>query len=80
MLLFRLILTSLKQLSRDIINDTMMKQSIFDVNFKIKQRISKISLKKDTAETSWEIIVFTSYTSLNPFTTPSLFLSLSIYI
>ena len=50
---FRLISASLKQLSRDITNDIIVKQNLFDVmQFLSSSEFRKISMKKATAETS----------------------------
>ena len=62
---FRLISASLKQLSRDITNDIIVKQPIWRHVIFVKLRISKIPLKKATAKTSSEIIVLTSCIPLN---------------
>ena len=63
---FRLISASLKQFSRNITNDILVKQNIFDVmKFLPNSEFQKILLKKATVETSWEIIVITTSISLN---------------
>ena len=63
---FRLISASFKQLSRNITNDIIMKQNLFDaMKFLSNSEFQKIPMKKATAETSWEIIVLTSSIPLN---------------
>ena len=74
---FRLISASLKQLSRDITNDIIVKQNIFDVmQFLSNSEFRTTSMKKATTETSWENIILTSSIILNSCFTLSLSLSL----
>ena len=78
---FRLISASLKQLSRDITNDIIVKQNIFDVmQFLSNSEFQTTSMKKATTETSWENIILTSSIILNSCFTLSLSLSLSFTI
>ena len=78
---FRLISASLKQLSRDITNDIIVKQNIFDVmQFLANSEFQTTSMKKATTETSWENIILTSSIILNSCFTLSLSLSLSFTI
>ena len=57
----RLISASLKLLWRDITNNIIVKQNIFDVmQFLSNSEFQKIPLKKATAETSWEILLTSS--------------------
>ena len=76
---FRLISASLKQLSRDITNDIIVKQNIFDVmQFLSNSEFQTTSMKKATTETSWENIILTSSIILNSCFTLSLSLPLSL--
>ena len=78
---FRLISASLKQLSRDITNDIIVKQNIFDVmQFLSNSEFQTTSMKKATTETSWENIILTSSIILNSCFTLSLSLSLFHYL
>ena len=74
---FCLISASLKQLSRDIINDIIVKQNIFDaMQFLSNSEFQKIALKRATAKTSHEIVLTSSIPLISCFTL-SLSLSLS---
>ena len=76
---FRLISASLRHFSRDITNDMILKQNIFDLMYFLSNsEFQEIPLKKATTEITCEIIALNS--SISPYISQLMLDSLYIYI